>query len=65
MGCGKSKEDESDDGEEELVYDTAQMTWDEHGNLRYGECRMIEEEAISVFALVLKMYFTHPHIPCP
>jgi hypothetical protein len=37
MGCGKSKDEESDDGEEELVYDTAQMTWDEHGNLRYGE----------------------------
>ena len=34
MGCGKSKE--SEDGEEEFVYDTAQMAWDEHGNLRYG-----------------------------
>ena len=35
--CRKEDKEEASDEGEEFVYDTAQMLWDEHGNLRYGE----------------------------
>lgn len=36
MGAAESKEDKEERERDEAVYDPRYISWDEHGNLRYG-----------------------------